>query len=112
MSRTKLYYFGCVPVRIATAILILLGINPMVQGVSIFGCIAAIFSLGFVRKHFRNDKVGFFGGEVWWHHFRKFHAAIWALVSLLLFLDVNWVGFIILYDILPGIIEKCRRNVN
>ena len=106
--RTKLFYFGCLPARVTIATILLLGINPMVSGVSIFGCIALIMAIGFVVNHFRNKEIGFFGGKAWWHDFRRFHAGVWFIVSVLLFLDVRFAGVIILYDLIPGIIDVCR----
>lgn len=106
--RTKLFYFGCVPARIAIATILLLGINPMVYGVSILGCIALIMAIGFLVNHLRHKKVGFFGGQAWWHDFRKFHTGVWVLVSILLFLDIRFAGVLVLYDLIPGIIDVCR----
>jgi hypothetical protein len=106
--RTKLFYFGCVPARLSIATVILLGINPMVSGVSIFGCIALAMAIGFLVNHYRHKKVGFFGGQAWWHDFRKFHTGIWVLVSILLFLEIRFAGVLVLYDLIPGIIDVCR----
>ena len=108
--RKKLFYFGCVPVRITISVIILLGINPMVYGVSIFGSIALLMSMGFLWNHIQHKKVGFFGGTAWWHDYRKFHAGIWIIISLLLFLKIHFAGVFVLYDLIPGIIETCRVN--
>ena len=57
--RTKLFYFGCVLSKcLAIATILLLGINPMVSGVSIFGCIALIMALGFLVNYLRHKKSG------------------------------------------------------
>ena len=101
----KLYYV-CVIVRLSIAAVVLVGINPIISGISVFGFIALAMSLGFAIKHWRHDKVGFFGGEVWWHDLRKFHAGIWLLVSAFLFLDQRWAGFLIIYDIIPGLLHN------
>ena len=106
--RTKLFYFGCVPARIAIATILLLGSNPIVYDISILGCIALIMATGFLVNHLRHKKVGFFGGQAWWHDFRKFHTGVWVLVSILLFLDIRFAGILVLYDLIPGIIDVCR----
>ena len=108
--KKKLFYSGCVPARVAIATVLIFGINPMVSGVSIFGCIALLMSLGFFINHCRHKKVGIFGGEVWWHDFRPFHAGIWLIVGILLFFDVQYAGILVLYDLIPGIIESCRNT--
>jgi hypothetical protein len=106
--RTRLFYFGCVPARVGAATIILLRINPMVSGISIFGCITILMTLGFIINHVRHKQNGFFGGRAWWHEFRKFHAVIWLAVSMLLFLDIHFAGILIIYDLLPGLIDVCR----
>lgn len=106
--RTKLFYFGCVPARLVIATVLLLGINPMVSGVSVFGCIVLLMSIGFLINHVQHKKVGFFGGRAWWHAFRRFHAGVWLIVSILLFLDVRFAGIFIMYDLIPGVIDVCR----
>lgn len=106
--RTKLFYFGCVPARIAIAAILLLGINPMVSGVSILGCIALIMAIGFLINHVRHKKVGFFGGQAWWHGLRRFHVGVWVIISVLLFLEVRFAGIFVLYDLIPGIVDVCR----
>ena len=106
--RTKLFYFGCVPARLFLAILFLMGVNPKISGVSIFGCITLLMACGFLVNHFRVKKVGFFGGRAWWHDFRSFHAALWVITSFLLFFNVKYAGVIVLYDVLPGVIDVCR----
>ena len=106
--RTKLFYFGCVPARLAIATILLLGINPMVSGVSILGCITLAMAIGFIVNHVRHKKTGFFGGRAWWHDFRKFHAVLWLITSILLFLDIRFAGVLIIYDLIPGVINVCR----
>lgn len=106
--RTKLFYFGCVPARLSLGIIFLLGVNPMISGVSIFGCIALAMAIGFLVNHFRHKKVGFFGGDAWWHDFRRFHSLFWFITSILLFLDIRYAGVVVLYDLVPGIIDVCR----
>lgn len=106
--RTKLFYFACVPARVTIATVLLLGINPMVSGVSIFGCIALLMACGFLVNYVRHKKSGFFGGNAWWHDYRKFHTGIWVLVSMLLFLEIRFAGILILYDLIPGIIDVCK----
>ena len=108
MNRTWLYYFGCIPFRISIATVFLFGLNPMIGPVSVFACIALIMAAGFVRNHWTHKDVGFFGGKVWWHDFRIFHAGMWVLIAVLLFFDIPYAGILVLYDILPGIIEKCN----
>lgn len=99
-------YYVCVFVRLGIAAVMLAGINPMISGVSVFGCLALTMAIGFAIKYSRHDKVGFFGGEVWWHHLRKFHAVIWLLVAALLFMDIRWAGVLVLYDVIPGILHN------
>lgn len=106
--RTKLFYFGCVPARMAIATVLLLGINPMVSGVSILGCVALIMAIGFLINHIRHKKVGFFGGQAWWHNYRIFHVGIWVIASVLLFVDIRFAGILILYDLIPGVLSVCR----
>ena len=83
----------------------LAGINPMLSGVSIFGCLALTMAIGFAVKHWRHDNIGFFGGQVWWHELRVFHAGIWALVAAFMFLDQRWAGALVLYDVIPGLLH-------
>ena len=106
--KTKLFYFGCVPARLAIAVIFLLGINPKVGPVSIFGILTALMAIGFLVNHYNNKKTGFFGGNAWWHEFRPFHSGIWFLISLLLFFDVQYAGVLVLYDVLPGILDVCK----
>ena len=106
--RTKLFYFGCVPARLAIATILLLGINPMVSGVSILGCIGLIMALGFLWNYVKHKKTGFFGGPAWWHDFRIFHVGTWIIASVLLFVDIRFAGILILYDLIPGVISVCR----
>ena len=106
--RTKLFYFGCVPARLSLAILFLVGINPMVSGVSIFGCITLLMACGFIVNHIQEKKMGFFGGEAWWHDFRRFHALFWLIISAMLFVDFQYAGVLVLYDLVPGLIDVCR----
>ena len=108
MDRTKLFYFGCMPARIAIATIFLIGINPKIGPVSIFGILTAFMAIGFLINHWNNKKIGFFGGNAWWHDFRPFHAGLWAIISLLLFFDVQYAGVLVLYDLLPGSIDVCR----
>lgn len=106
--RTKLFYFGCVPARVSIAVIFLLGINPKVGPISIFGILTTLMAIGFLVNHCNNKKTGFFGGNAWWHDFRPFHAGIWSLISILLFFDVRYAGMLVLYDVLPGILDVCR----
>jgi hypothetical protein len=108
MHRTTLFYAGCIPVRLSVATILLIGINPMIGPVSVFACVALIMAAGFVRNHWTHKEVGFFGGKVWWHGLRNFHAGIWVTIAILLFLDIRYAGVLILYDIIPGIIQKCQ----
>jgi len=80
----------------------------MVSGVSIFGCFALLMACGFLVNFVRHKKTGFFGGNAWWHDYRKFHTGIWVLVSMLLFLEIRFAGILILYDLIPGIIDVCK----
>lgn len=106
--RTKLFYFGCVPARIIMGIVFLMGVNPMISGVSLFGCLTLLMSGGFLFNHYNNKKVGFFGGEAWWHDFRRFHSLFWFITSILLFLDIRYAGVVVFYDLIPGFIDVCR----
>ena len=106
--RTKLFYFGCVPARLAIAVIFLLGINPKAGPVSIFGVLTALMAIGFLVNHYNNKRTGFFGGNAWWHDFRPFHAGLWTIISILLFFDVQYAGILVLYDLLPGILDVCR----
>lgn len=108
MNRTRLYYFGCIPFRFFIATILLLGINPMIGPVSVLACIALLMAAGFARNHCTHKGVGFFGGNVWWDDFRMFHAGIWVLVAVLLFCNVRFAGILVIYDLLPGIMEKCN----
>jgi len=80
----------------------------MVSGVSIFGCIALLMACGFLVNHFRHKKTGFFGGNAWWHDYRKFHTGIWLIASMLMFLNTRFAGILILYDLIPGTIDVCK----
>jgi hypothetical protein len=106
--RTKLFYFGCVPARLGLAILFLIGFNPMISGVSVLGCITLLMAAGFMVNHYREKKTGFFGGEAWWHDFRKFHSVMWSITSVMLFLDFKYAGVVVIYDLIPGFIDVCR----
>lgn len=108
MNINRLYYFGCIPFRIFIATILLLGINPMVGPVSALACIALLMAAGFARNHWTQKDVGFFGGKVWWDDFRMFHAGVWVLIATFLFFDVRFAGILVLYDLLPGIMEKCN----
>jgi len=108
MNLTKLFYFGCIPFRLSIATVLLIGINPMVGPVSVFACLALIMAAGFARNNWVHKDVGFFGGKVWWHDFRKFHAGLWVIIAILLFFDVQYAGVLVLYDLIPGILEKCQ----
>lgn len=106
--RTKLFYFGCVPARVAISVIILLGVNPKVGPISIFGILTAFMAIGFFINHYNHKKTGFFGGNAWWHEFRPFHGGIWLLISTLLFFNVQYAGILVLYDVIPGILDVCR----
>ena len=85
-----------------------LGINPKAGPVSIFGILTALMAIGFLVNHYNNKRTGFFGGNAWWHDFRPFHAGLWTIISILLFFDVQYAGILVLYDLLPGILDVCR----
>ncbi len=108
MNRTKLFYSGCIPARLAIATIFLLGINPKLGPVSIFGILTLLMSIGFLVNHYNNKKIGFFGGNAWWHDFRPFHAGLWAIISMLLFFDVRYAGVLVLYDTIPGLFDVCK----
>ena len=79
------FFLVCVPVRIFISV----GVSLLDRTHQVVRYVLAslflLISIGFCYTYRRNKKKGAFGGEVWWHANRPFHAAIYATSAGLLF---------------------------
>lgn len=112
INRRLLYFNGCVPIRLILGVLILSDANPMLFGIPVFSMLALFIALGFVRTHVRQVMVGFFGGRVWWHNLRIFHATMWFCASMLINIEMKLLaGALVIMDIIPGFVLSHHSDI-
>jgi hypothetical protein len=49
------------------------------------------------------DMVGGFGGYAFWHENRPKHALLYLTTGILLLLEFEWAGYVLIADVLLGI---------
>ena len=62
-----------------------------------------IVSATFSVKYFNKDMVGGFGGVAWWANNRPKHAILYLATGILLLLEFEWAGYVLIADVLLGI---------
>ena len=89
-------------------LLVIFAQNDIFRSVAAVLCfmVFATFSV----KYFNNDKVGGFGGQVWWHSNRPKHAALYLTTGILLILKFEWAGYILVADVILGIYTYCTKE--
>ncbi len=103
-TRNKLFKRLCIPIRILIILFMILLADIDIYRYS-FAVIAIVISVRFSAKYSLKDMVGGFGGHAWWHENRLKHAFLWGLVGVLLIWDIRWAGYILILDVLIGIIS-------
>lgn len=88
MTATKLFWLGCVPVRIALAYIVYLVAYSAssVQRHRLLSLVFAIMGVGMIVTHTVGRSRGSLGQPAWWAGFRPLHAAVWlSIAACLLF---------------------------
>jgi len=108
-TRNLLFKFACIPMRILIIVsLVIFASNNIFRSVAAVLCfmVFATFSV----KYFNNDKVGGFGGQVWWHANRPKHALLYLTTGILLILKFEWAGYILAADVFIGVYSYCTKE--
>ena len=111
-KRNKLFKFVCIPLRILIIVLLVLfSSNGVFRSVAAVLCfmVFATFSIKYINK----DMVGGFGGYAWWHSNRPWHALFYLTTGILLVLEYEWAGYVLVPDVLLGIVTyTLKENAN
>jgi len=89
---------GCLITRAMTVVVAILVANdPLFRPLA--AILAVLMAAGLVHAFARNNKVGVFGGTVWWHHLRLVHALGYMLYAILTLLEVSWAPYVLAVDL-------------
>jgi hypothetical protein len=102
-TRNFLFKFICIPLRsLIIVLLVLFASNDTFRYVASGICF--FLSLDFIRRYVQKRMVGrLFGGFAWWHPNRLKHAFLFLATGVLLLLEYEWAGFVLIADVLLGI---------
>ena len=85
MMKVYMYYFLCIPARIAISIAAYLVATSELPFLMLAAALLSFcIGTGFIINWWNHKDIGFFGGNAWWHELRVFHAVLWWNVALLL----------------------------
>ena len=102
-TRNRLFKFVCIPLRILIIVILVFfakyeTFRYVATGLCFF------ISVDFVTRYLRKDMVGrAFGGFAWWHTNRLKHAFLWLTTGVLLLLEYEWAGYILIADVFIGV---------
>lgn len=102
--RKKIFLRLCLPMRILVLVLIIL-LSEDNSFRRFFGVSTLLVCFTFIYKYLKADMIGYFGGDAWWHENRLKHASIWGLTGILLLSGFEWAGFVLIADVLLGIVS-------
>ena len=101
-TRNRLFKFACIPMRILIIVLLVLFAKyerSRIAASALCFLVAATFSAKYLSK----DMVGGFGGFAFWHENRPKHALLYLTTGILLLLEFEWAGYVLIADVLLGI---------
>lgn len=101
-NRKMLFFGGCIPIRLALALLAYL---IPVKYLPIMGYIALLPAIGFLGQYalgLRKTGKGFAGGDIWWTQMRPIHGVLYLLFALYAIRGHTFAWSILLIDALVG----------
>lgn len=97
----RMYLFlVCIVVR-SLLILIAKNINP--NKLPYLGFIALIPAIGFAITYLKGNKIGAFGGKVWWQNLRIVHSLLYLLFAIYALQKKRFSYMVLVFDLLLGI---------
>ena len=107
---TSRLWVVCIIVRATIAI-----ISTMVDKNRPIRFFSAIFTLvigiSFLHAYSKGNTVGFFGGEVWWHDLRLFHAITYTTFAVCSLHDITFAHYLLWFDVGVGGLMLFVRKV-
>lgn len=103
-KRLLLFLFGCIPARIALA---LIAKHLPIKYLHLFGLLTLSIAIGFLYLFFtgkRRTGPETQGAPIWWMNFRIFHGLFYLLFSILAFMSVRNAYIVLLIDTLFGLL--------
>lgn len=106
-TRARLFWLACIPLRLSIGATVLyLGyrlphIFPFVAiytAATVFG-----FAHNLLRTIDGTKTTGGLGGRVWWVRMRIVHMLAWLTCTVLILLQVEWAGAVLVLDALAGV---------
>ena len=111
--RNRLFKFVCIPIRILILVLIVLFAKYDTFRYIATG-LCFLVALTFTTKYIRKDMVGGFGGFAWWHTNRLKHALLYMATGIVLLLDYEWAGYILIAEVFIAVysysLKETTRN--
>jgi hypothetical protein len=103
VSKTsRMYLFLlCIFVRV---LFILIAKNINKNNLPYLGIIALIPAIGFSITYIKDNKIGAFGGKVWWKNLRIVHSLMYLLFAIYSLQKKSFSYIILVIDLLIGII--------
>ena len=103
--RVALFFFVCIPVRLALALIAMHLPTAPPRALHIFAAYCILVALGFVGKIIENPPLGGFGGPVWWQKHRYVHVVSYVTTTILLYTHVTYAYIPLLFDALFGLLS-------
>ena len=98
--RILLFLLLCIPIRSLFVYIV----YKYPQYLRLFSIFYLIMGLGFLNQYFKNNKIGFFGGKVWWNKLRLLNFIFYTLFSLFAFTKNKKSYLLLIPDIVIGLI--------
>lgn len=100
-----LFLFVCIQARLCAMLLAKYG-SPML--LKMLGVIYMIFGIGIFVMYFmgpiKNEKMAFFGNDVWWHDIRPLFGILWICFALLALIGYKNIAWKVLFvDVMFGL---------
>jgi cobalamin synthase len=103
-SRRLLFFLACVPLRTALIVLAY-KFRPKNNAFLIF---AILVGVGFLVQYLRDNRVGGFGGDVYWN--RIMHSMFYFLFAILYAMDFQQAWVVLLVDLFAGIFTVLTKS--
>ena len=110
-TRNRLFKFACIPMRILIIVILVL-FAKYERFRSIAAVLCFIVFATFSVKYLNKDMIGGFGGHVWWNNNRPKHAFLYLTTGILLLLEYEWAGYVLIADVLLGIYSYSVKEVS
>ena len=102
--RYLFFLLGCIPTRL---LFTLLAYKIKKEYLPYLAVITLIIGLGFLRIYFfvpmKEEKVGAFGGKIWWNELRLVHGFLYILFSVYAFQKKKFSWKVLLIDTIIGL---------